>query len=1478
MRWHHQQSIFSRLRLRFTHGRVFWCLVIACLTLEVCFAQITVDPSVPLTKSYATEWNVSGNFESWTSSGTSLFGVANGVLSFKASGANPWIECAAISGGPDLDLGYNDFVDVRVAVPQSFSGSLVLSFGVLNAGLPDQAGLSAAREVVLSQAKLKKDGAPHTYRFDMGLVPLWRGALNNLRITLRGAASGQSFSFDYIRVGDEQGNDYQARISENCPADGAKKVLDDRTHSIRSLESKRFRIIWSDITETEDSNMPWDAAMAKGTLRNLEECWQVYVKKLGYREPCYPMEATQPGSVKYKVNLTMIYAGGTWSGGDSDPAHGGSFGWQNSYPAATRVDPPSWVTPHELMHVFQMHNTSGHMPGNWWESHANYGAERWLEHYEVLFPGTSSLSAAAINDAQLSINPGRSYYMTWPLYYYLDTNPDRFPDLGEGTMVKIWQQAADKTSPYTTLERITPQSSVKDIVGLYARRMATLDFPGRQSAMRAAVGSALEDSLTELECVPDAPGWWRPPREKAPAQGGYVVHPIVPSGSGQGRVVTVDFRGIADPVRGADWRASFVIVDDAGRTRYSPLWNSGTKSVTLAANENKVYLVVAGTPDEFASTEIDDLAYPYRSDPGKQRLHYEVRILGGTPRETSNGSTVGLVQHANGGGWKSPESTVDVTAFVGPNARVLGAAQVRDSARVEDFAVVRDNAVLSNNATASGHSLVMEAASLSDSARVRDHAKVKGNARISGNARVSQGADVGGTAVLADASVAKGTAIVWGGTLSGGATIDGDLMGEVTANNGFAFGHAPYVGVPDSWIRKAPDRIEAAYDFVAARGSCAFDSHGVLTAFIRGSPQWVESEQKQKGFLVFNGSNQWISLDRSLADTRDFTFSAWVKRAGGVSNQALLWMGANPSRRMVFTPDDGSGRAKFSIRNGGPDQSLAAPTALSVGEWSHVVITLNATTGTLYVNGSIAATAPVTIRPEDLLGPNDLSTPQHNYLARAQGSEQPMFAGALDSVQFYSKTLDGGEIADMQPGLKIAGRLLVDLRASDLNGGTWMNRGTLGNFTAVGSPVNIAKVAGTKFDGVKFSGNESFEGPLSVPEIEGNANRTIEVWVYNPDFNEEETVVSWGHRGATRRNMALNFASNGGFGVGAATHWDDDMGWSVQPTANAWHHLVYTYGSGVASVYLDGELAIQKTLGGPLDTFPAEPMNIGCQRESGNGRRLFQFTGFINSVRIHTGVLTPEQVVMNFNFGPVDGVIPVINSASSAPATLGLPFTHRIKASGNPLSFGATGLPAGLILNASTGLITGSPVVSGNFTAIVSATNTAGTGRANLSITVGGNVSATVGTPFTIETQPGNATSFLLSGALPAGLTFNSTSGRITGTPSKVESRQISITPRSGSTPGTPITFNIVVSNPAPPVFSSLSVNGNGTIDQFSAFNTLPGPVLQANIQNPGNHPLKFQWRLDGSQSRSHECRLQHGKRLGSQGGHLRCDGNQRRR
>jgi hypothetical protein len=98
---------------------------------------------------------------------------------------------------------------------------------------------------------------------------------------------------------------------------------------------------------------------------------------------------------------------------------------------------------------------------------------------------------------------------------------------------------------------------------------------------------------------------------------------------------------------------------------------------------------------------------------------------------------------------------------------------------------------------------------------------------------------------------------------------------------------------------------------------------------------------------------------------------------------------------------------------------------------------------------------------------------------------------------------------------------------------------------------------------------------------------------------------------------------------------------------------------------------------------------------------------------------------------------PVITSALATQATASGSFSYQIAATNNPTSFNATGLPAGLSVNKTTGIISGAPSVAGISNIPISATNSAGSGGATLVLSVA--QKSTGGTSSSIALRQTNA-------------------------------------------------------------------------------------------------------------------------------------------
>ncbi len=196
-------------------------------------------------------------------------------------------------------------------------------------------------------------------------------------------------------------------------------------------------------------------------------------------------------------------------------------------------------------------------------------------------------------------------------------------------------------------------------------------------------------------------------------------------------------------------------------------------------------------------------------------------------------------------------------------------------------------------------------------------------------------------------------------------------------------------------------------------------------------------------------------------------------------------------------------------------------------------------------------------------------------------------------------------------------------------------------------------------------------------------------------------------------------------------------------------------------------------------------------------------------------------------------------------------------ASNGPASFSATNLPAGLSLNPTTGVISGIVNATGTFAVPISATNAAGTGNAvltiiasNLGPTVAGSaeVAGNVGLPLSYEISTIEPYPFPYTGSynpavtysavgLPPGLTLNTATGFVTGTPSLAGSFPVLITAaNSGGTSQADVTFVIgsATATQSPPVFTAVNAAASAAVGIFAKYtawaNNLPSNFTATNL------------------------------------------------
>jgi hypothetical protein len=186
----------------------------------------------------------------------------------------------------------------------------------------------------------------------------------------------------------------------------------------------------------------------------------------------------------------------------------------------------------------------------------------------------------------------------------------------------------------------------------------------------------------------------------------------------------------------------------------------------------------------------------------------------------------------------------------------------------------------------------------------------------------------------------------------------------------------------------------------------------------------------------------------------------------------------------------------------------------------------------------------------------------------------------------------------------------------------------------------------------------------------------------------------------------------------------------------------------------------------------------------------------------------------------------------TATGVVGETFSYQIPAGGTPTAYLASGLPAGLALNPTTGLITGVPAVAGVFDAEIGASNDLGVGasvpftltiRAPAStpaVTSSLTAAGTVGTAFTYQIVATNSPVSYNVINLPVGLALNSTSGAITGTPFAPGAFKVKVSANNatGSGSETEVVVTLAAAAGAPVISSAATASGaSGAIFNYQA-------------------------------------------------------------
>ncbi|MHC4434558.1 MAG: LamG domain-containing protein, partial [Planctomycetota bacterium] len=266
------------------------------------------------------------------------------------------------------------------------------------------------------------------------------------------------------------------------------------------------------------------------------------------------------------------------------------------------------------------------------------------------------------------------------------------------------------------------------------------------------------------------------------------------------------------------------------------------------------------------------------------------------------------------------------------------------------------------------------------------------------------------------------------------------------------------------------------------------DGTGVITDFsgnnrhgtINGDPQFVPGIDGDA--LEFDGDGDFVVVEGYKGifgdgtNTPPFSIAVWIRKEGpvGGDGEVIGWGSTGTGNRLEFRFNAGNSRLR--IESGGGN--IQGDIALTTGEWTHVVVTLDE-------NPTYTSDEAVNFYFDGVLvnrpnaDPDPIHPTEGQDVVMGQEYNQSggrVFVGALDDVRIYDKVLAPAEIRDIIELGYLASAHSPEPADGSMHTDTWA---TL-NWGAGGTSVSHNLYFGTSLEDVSAGAESTFVGSLTT--------------------------------------------------------------------------------------------------------------------------------------------------------------------------------------------------------------------------------------------------------------------------------------------------------------------------------------------------------------------------------------------------------------
>jgi hypothetical protein len=445
------------------------------------------------------------------------------------------------------------------------------------------------------------------------------------------------------------------------------------------------------------------------------------------------------------------------------------------------------------------------------------------------------------------------------------------------------------------------------------------------------------------------------------------------------------------------------------------------------------------------------------------------------------------------------------------------------------------------------------------------------------------------------------------------------------------------------------------------------------------------------------GSSSLNAVDGASA----VTLEAWI-------NPTSL---ALPTHFGIFYSFPGSQASYLAVYNGsgvpqvlvslminGTQQWFAAGPALAAGSWYHVAAIYDGSKLVLYVNG-VAVGQKTGLSGQVTLGTAGLDLGGYpvagGYGFSGRVEDTAIYARALTAAQVSAHFGQGTYLQAIQTDTPVSLWRLSEISGTVTSDSAGANTGYLQGGVTLGVPGALANGnPAMAFDGVDGTGISIPASP-SLNSISGTSALAIEAW-FNPQTLSLPSHFRLLYSFPGQLASYLGVYDGGGSPkVVVSLVINGVQRWFVAgPTVvvGSWYYVVATYDGTQITLYVNGVAVGSMTgLSGPVD-IGGGGVRLGGYPVVGSS---FSFNGSVDEAALYAHSLSAAQVAQHYAMQ---------TAGSSTGVALQLVATDP---DGDPITYSASGLPAGLSVNSTTGLISGTPGGSGSY--VVTATASDGT-------------------------------------------------------------------------------------------------------------------------------------------------------------------------